>query len=337
MKPVSFGIGLRGDRRTSEYGGLGRRAEDLGFDVVSVFGDLGYQPPLQPLLEIAAATHRVSLGPACINPYTTHPVEIASQIAGLDLASSGRAYLGIAKGAWLKSIGVAQPRAVQAIRETAEIVRRLLGGDDSGFSGEVFTVEPGFRLEFEVARKRVPLLIGSWGERTAALAGEIAVELKVGGSANARVVPLMLARLAEGAARAGREVDSTGLVLGAVTVVDEDGEAARERARSAVAMYFEVVAGLDPTVAVPDGLVEEIGRLLRASDDRGAGRLIPDELLDRFAFSGTPEHVMNQVRDIFDAGASRVEFGAPFGLDAERGLHLLGERVLPEFRWIRPR
>jgi 5,10-methylenetetrahydromethanopterin reductase len=332
VKPARFGIGLRGDRRPSGYGALGQLAEDLGFDVVSVFADLGYQPPLQPLLELAAATNRVSLGPACINPYTTHPVEIAGQIAALDLASGGRAYLGIAKGAWLSSIGVPQPRPVRAIRETAEIVRRLLEGDDSGFQGELFTVEPGFRLEFDVARKQVPLLVGSWGERTAALAGEIAGELKVGGSANARLVPLMLSRLAGGAARAGREVDSTGVVLGAVTVVDEDGAAARERARSAVAMYFEVVAGLDPTVAVPDGMVEEIGRLLRTGDDRGAGRRIPDDLLDRFSFSGTPKHVVQQVRDIFDAGAARVEFGAPFGLDMGRGLRLLGQRVLPEFR-----
>jgi len=121
-------------------------------------------------------------------------------------------------------------------------------------------------------------------------------------------------------------------VLGAVTVVDDDGVAARERARSAVAMYFEIVARLDPTADVPRDLVERIGRLLKVGDERGAGRLITDELLDRFAFSGTPEQVVRQVRDIFDAGASRVEFGAPFGLDRESGLRLLGTRVLPEFR-----
>ena len=332
MKPARFGIGLRGDRRASEYGRLGRLAEELGFDVVTVFADLGYQPPFQPLLEVAAATRRVTLGPACLNPYATHPAEIAGQIAALDLASHGRAYLGIAKGAWLGSIGVLQPRPVRAIRETAEIVRRLLAGDVSGFRGELFTVEPGFRLEFDVARRQIPLMVGTWGEQTAVLAGEIAGELKVGGSANAQLVPLMASRLAEGAARAGRDAGSTGVVLGAVTVVDEDGAMAREHARSAVAMYFEVVAGLDPTVAVPEGMVVEIGRLLRNGDDRGAGRLIPDELLDRFAFSGTPEHVIHQVRDIFDAGAARVEFGAPFGLDHKSGLRLLGERVLPEFR-----
>ena len=332
MKEARFGVGLRGDRRASEYGRLGRLAEDLGFDVVSVFADLGFQPPFQPLLEVAAATDRVSLGPACLNPYTTHPVEIAGQVAALDAASNGRAYLGLAKGAWLGSIGVPQPRPVRAIREAAEVVRALLAGDGSGYRGELFTVVPGFRLRHEVIRERVPLLIGGWGQGTVALAGEIAGELKVGGSANASLVPVMLSRVAIGAARADRKAGSTEVVLGAVTVVDDDGGAARERARSAVAMYFEIVARLDPTVDVPSGLVERIGRLLHAGDERGAGRLIPDELLDRFAFSGTPEQVVRQVRDIFDAGASRVEFGAPFGLDSESGLRLLGERVLPEFR-----
>ena len=330
MTAVRFGIGLRGDRQASEYGRLGHLAEQLGFDVVSVFSDLGYQPPFQPLLELAAATSRVSLGAACLNPYTMHPVEIAGQVAALDDASGGRAYLGLAKGAWLASIGVAQPRPVRAIREAAEVVRMLLFGDDSGYGGDLFTVEPGFRLR-NGAPRRVPLLIGAWGEQTARLAGEIADELKVGGSANSRLVPLMTSRLAEGAARR-RDSRSTGIVLGAVTVVDDDGVAARERARSAVAMYFEVVARLDPTADVPSGLVERIGRLLKVGDDRGAGSLITDELLDRFAFSGTPEQVARQVRDIFDAGASRVEFGAPFGLDRERGLQLLGKRVLPEFR-----
>jgi len=136
VKPARFGIGLRGDRRPSEYGRLGRLAEELGFDVVSVFADLGYQPPFQPLLEVAAATHRVSLGPACLNPYTTHPVEIAGQVAALDLVSNGRAYLGLSKGAWLGSIGVPQGRPVRAIREAAEIVRLLLAGDESRWLGQ---------------------------------------------------------------------------------------------------------------------------------------------------------------------------------------------------------
>jgi len=307
--PPRFGIGLRSDRPLPEFGRLARLAEELGFDVVSVFADLGYPPPLPPLLAAAAATRRVRLGPACLNPYTTHPVEIAAQALALDTASNGRAYVGLAKGAWLASIGVAQPRPVTTVREAAEVVRGLLAG-----------------------RKPIPLLIGGWGPRMSALAGEIADELKVGGSANPALVPVMMGRLREGAAAAGRRPGSTGLVLGAVTVVDENGDAARDRARSAVAMYFEVVASLDPTLDIAGDLIDKVGERLGQGDERGAGRLIPDELLDRFAFAGTPFQVARQVKDLFDAGASRVEFGSPFGLDAEQGLRLLGERVLPEFR-----
>jgi 5,10-methylenetetrahydromethanopterin reductase len=307
--PPRFGIGLRSDRPLPEFGRLARLAEELGFDVVSVFADLGYPPPLPPLLAAAAATRRVRLGPACLNPYTTHPVEIAAQALALDAASNGRAYIGLAKGAWLASIGMAQPRPVAAVREAAEVVRGLLAG-----------------------RKPIPLLIGGWGPRMSALAGEIADELKVGGSANPDLVPVMLTRLREGAAAAGRRPGSTGLVMGAVAVVDENGDAARDRARSAVAMYFEVVASLDPTLDVAGDLIERVGERLGQGDERGAGRLIPDELLDRFAFAGTPVQVARQVKDLFDAGASRVEFGSPFGLEAEQGLRLLGERVLPEFR-----
>jgi 5,10-methylenetetrahydromethanopterin reductase len=326
-----FGIGLRGDRQPSEYGRLGRLAEKLGFGVVTVFADLGYQPPFEPLLEVAAATDRVRLGPSCLNPYTMHPVEIAGQVAAMDVASRGRAYLGLAKGAWLSSIGIAQPRPLRAIREAAAVVQLLLSGDASGYRGEMFTVEPGFRLHYQVERGRVPLLIGAWGERTAALAGEIADEVKVGGSANADLTHVVKERLAAASKKAGRRA-VPGVVLGAVTVVDEDGAAARERARSAVAMYFEVVAHLDPTVEVDEKLVREVGIRVKAGDHRGAGRLIPDHLLDRFAFSGSPRQVAAQARRIFDAGASRVEFGAPFGMRMDDGLRMLGEQVLPLFR-----
>jgi 5,10-methylenetetrahydromethanopterin reductase len=232
-------------------------------------------------------------------------VEIAGQIAALDAASGGRAYLGLARGAWLDRLGVKQPRPLRAIREAAIVVERLLRGDDSGFAGEMFTIEPGFRLEHPLPRRKVPLLIGAWGPRTVALAGEIADELKVGGSANAQLVPVMRQRLGPASA--------TRIVMGAVTVVDHDGRTARERARAAVAMYFDVVARFDPTLPQHPAV-------------------ITDELLDRFAFAGTPKSVARQVRELFDAGAARVEFGAPFGLEAAAGLQLLGREVLPEFR-----
>ncbi|GAA4334208.1 hypothetical protein GCM10023162_38100 [Klenkia terrae] len=56
---------------------------------------------------------------------------------------------------------------------------------------------------------------------------------------------------------------------------------------------------------------------------------MPDEVLDLFAFSGTPEQVAVQAQLLVDAGASRVEFGTPHGLTDDRGVELIGTRVLP--------
>ena len=332
MTAPRFGVGFRANRDPADYERIGRLAEDLGFDVVSVFADLGDEPPLGALLSVASATKRVSLGPACMNPYTTHPVEIAGSIAVLDRAAGGRAYLGLARGAWLDAIGVAQPRPVRTLNEAATIVRLLLARDRGGYAGEIFRLSPGFVLERAAPRSEVPLLIGGWGAATVALAGEIAAELKVGGSANPDMVGVIRQRLAVGARRAGRPADATAVVLGAVTVVDEDGSAARRFARTAVARYFEVVCSLDPTITLPPGLKEALQTRLARGDVEGAGDMIPDALMDRFSFAGTPKQVSRQVDEILARGASRIEFGAPFGLDGVGGLRIIGERVLPLFR-----
>ena len=187
-----------------------------------MFADLLDQPPLPALLEMARATSRVRLGAACLNPYTQHPYEIAGGLAALDAACGGRAYLGLARGAWLQAIGIEQRRPLDHLRDTAAIVRALLSGDERGYAGAAYRLAPGIRLRYPVSGRLPPLLIGAWGPRGAALAGEIANEVKVGGSANPAVVPLIRERVAAGCRTAGRSPDSVRVVLGAVTVVDRD-------------------------------------------------------------------------------------------------------------------
>jgi 5,10-methylenetetrahydromethanopterin reductase len=301
-----LGLGLQSDKPPGSYAPLARAAEEGGFDVVTVFNDLWYQPSLPALLEIAGSTSRVRVGASCLNPYTVHPVELAGQVAALDLASDGRAYLGLAAGAWLDRLGLSQPRPVETIGDAWEVVRRLLARDESGFEGEVFSLPRGARLAYELRRDRVPLLIGTWSPRLTAFAAEHADELKLGGSANPELVRLTRTRLSSA---------GVGIVAGAVTVVDEDGERARDWARRQVAMYVDVVGALDPTFDV--------------DPTDAASALLHDEVLDRFAFSGTPEQVASQAEALFDAGASRVEFGTPHGIDEAAGVDLLVREVVP--------
>src|SRR5690242_9666587 len=95
---------------------------------------------------MARATSRVRLGAACQNPFTQHPYEIAGGLAVLDTVSSGRAYLGLARGAWLDAIGLAPLRPLAGLRDAAAIVRALLSGDDRGYTGAVYRLAPGVRL-----------------------------------------------------------------------------------------------------------------------------------------------------------------------------------------------
>jgi 5,10-methylenetetrahydromethanopterin reductase len=318
-----LGLGLQTNKPLREYGVLARAAEAGGFDVVTTFNDLWFQPALPALLEIARATERVRVGPSCLNPFTVHPVEIAGQIAMLDDASDGRAFLGLARGAWLEELGVDQSDPVAAIREAWTIVCRLLVGDDSGMRGTRFSLPHGARLQYERARTSVPLLIGTWSPQLAAFAGEAAQELKVGGSANPDIVGVMRERIGN---------DDVRIVLGAVTVVDDDGDRARALARREVAMYLAVVAELDPTVSLEPDLLERVRRLVAAGDDDAAGAQISTDVLARFAFAGTPEEVAAHAEAIFAAGAGRVDFGTPHGEPESRGLELLCGEVLPRLR-----
>jgi len=235
----------------------------------------------------------VRLGPAALNPQTLHPVEIAGQTAALDLASDGRAYLGLVSGAWMEQLGLDERRPLTRLREAVEVVRRLLAGDRSGFAGERFSLTAGAGLEYSPLRGEVPLMIGTWRPRTAAFAAEVATEVKIGGCANPDMVRLMRSWLGG---------DGPRIVVGAITVVDDDGDRARAEARARVQMYLDVVGELDPTL-------------------EGA-----EPPLEKFAIAGTPEEVAAHAAALYDAGVHRVEFGNPQGLD------LLCDRVLPLLR-----
>jgi 5,10-methylenetetrahydromethanopterin reductase len=297
-----LGVGLLSDQQPAAYERIARRAEETGVDVLSVFHDLLYQPAIGPLLLMARATERIRLGPAALNPFTLHPYEIAGQTAMLDLVSDGRAYVGIARGAWLDRLGLEEERPLTALREAVEIVTKLLAADPSGVDGNRFRLAPDTVLAYERARPRVPLLIGTWGRRTAAWAGTVADEVKLGGSANPDLVPVM---------REWLENDAVRIVVGCVTVVDEDGDWARERARAAVAPYLGVVAQCDPTLELRPG---------------------QEPPLERFTIAGTPEEVAARVEELWAAGADRVELGTPQGRTTEAGVELICNRVLPLLR-----
>jgi 5,10-methylenetetrahydromethanopterin reductase len=330
MRQVS--IALQGNKTLPEYAALGAMVEALGFDAISVYADLGYQPAIGPLLSIAQATSRITLGPAGFNPYLIHPVEIAGQIAMLDTASNGRAYLGLVRGAWLDSLGIDDKRPIQRMKESIAVIQHLLNGFESGYDGAIFKLPTGRLLQYPVLRPDIPILLGTWGPKLLQFAGEVANEVKVGGSTNPALVKEVRRNLAIGEEKSGRPIGSTGIVFGAVTVVDNDGPAARDKVRREAALYLPVVVPMDSTVDFPTENLTFMADLYNAGRIDEAAALVPDDLLDRFSFSGTPDQITRQAQALFDAGVTRIEFGTPHGFTGANGIRLLGERVLPELR-----
>ncbi len=326
-------IAFQTDKTPSDYIALARLVDSYDFDAVSVYCDAPFQPSYGPLLLMAPHIHRARLGPAAVSPARMHPIDVAAETALLSGAAQGGVYVGFARGAWLADYGIREPdKPLQAIRESIEVVRYLLSGATGGYRGEVYRLADHVRAPYPLPDRLPAVLIGSWGRKLCALAGELADEVKVGGSTNPALVPVIASYIAEGERKAGRAEGSVGVVMGAITVVDDDRSAARAAARRAAALYLPVVLPLDPTVSVDPELIERLRRHANAGEWDAAARLISDDLLDRFGFSGSPADLIAQAEALYEAGASRVEFGTPHGLSSERGLRLLGEQVVPALR-----
>jgi len=322
-------IAFQTDKPLAAYGPLAAQVEAYGFQGVTVYNDLLYQPAWLPLLEMARATARVQVSVAAVNPFTCHPLNMAGNIALIDEASQGRAVLGVARGGWLDFVGLHPQYGVTALKEAFRCVRHLLRQSTDPLPGLVFPLAGGDSLRWPILRPDIPFLLGSWGERTIRACIREIAEIKIGGSANPEVISHFRRIIDEAGADAGRDGGGIGIVMGAVTVVDEDAAAARALARREVALYLPLVAELDPTAELDPALLARLQAAAARYDFDAAAALISDKLLDHFAFAGAPADVADQAAALFAAGAQRIEFGTPHGLSTASGLRLLGEQVLP--------
>ncbi|MEJ2758119.1 MAG: LLM class flavin-dependent oxidoreductase [Anaerolineales bacterium] len=330
MSEKEISLAFQTDKSAAEYISLAKLVNQYPFDGVSVYCDAPFHPSFGPLLLMAPHLERARLGPAAVSPFRIHPIDIAAETALLADVASGGVYLGLARGAWLSEHGIEEPKKpILGIRESVEIVRNLLDGKSGGYAGEIFSIQEHVRAPYPLPSRPVPILIGTWGKKLSKLAGEIADEVKIWGTANPQMAVYLKKFIQDGEQLSGRSPGKVKIVVGAVTVVDEDREKARTIARREVAMYLPVVASLDPTVEVEPEFLRRIQILVQEGKYAEAGNLIPDELLDTFAFSGSPDDILRQILGLFEAGVSRVELGTPHGVRPEDGIKLIGRYVLP--------
>lgn len=331
MTNRELSIAFQTDKRANEYIELARLVNQYDFDAVSVYCDAPYHPSYGPLLLMAPHIERARLGPSGIPPSRMHPLDISAQTALLADLAAGGVYIGLVRGGWLPEHGISVlDPPITAIREAIDIIRALLAGESASYDGQVYQIAEHVRAPYPLPTEEIPLQIGTWGKQLAMLAGEVADEVKIGGSANPDMIPLIADCIAAGEARVGRERGTVKIVIGAVSVVDEDREAARWMARKAVSLYMPIVSKLDPTLAIDPDLMVRVESRVNAGDSVAAAGLIPDDILDRFIFAGEPADIIERCESLYAAGAHRVELGTPHGArEAATGIHLIGQMVIP--------
>ncbi|MET0146125.1 MAG: TIGR03621 family F420-dependent LLM class oxidoreductase [Ilumatobacteraceae bacterium] len=177
-----------------------KRAEDLGFDSVSVPDHLGPAlPQLAPFVALAAAsavTTRIRLATTVIDNDFRHPVMLAKEVATLDVLSSGRVDLGIGAG-WapedysrtgIATFDSAGERVARLI-ESLDVVRRLLAGEEVTHTGANYQLDR-YRSNPDPVQQPVPVMIGAGGRRMLTMAAQqadiISLIVQLGDTADRR-------------------------------------------------------------------------------------------------------------------------------------------------------
>jgi 5,10-methylenetetrahydromethanopterin reductase len=254
---------------------------------------------------------------------------IAMEAGALDEASGGRLRLGMGAALWtLRAFGEDDDRTrrpLAAMIEAIRVVKSMLAGED-GVDGEIFRVRADARLDFEPRRRKVPVYVGAVNRKMIEAAGAWADGVYLGAITSPGYVKWARARMTEGARSNGRHEDGLDMCANILTSVSRDAKAARDACRQVLTYYLWRV---EPVVYETSGADPDAVAFVRSSVpedglDSVAERL-PDELIDVFAAAGTPDTVMEKLREFEEAGLKGLLAWYVFGPDPDDGLRLLIE------------
>jgi 5,10-methylenetetrahydromethanopterin reductase len=260
----------------------------------------------------AAVTERIKVGSGVINNWTRNIGLLAATFLTLDDLAPNRIICGI--GAWwdplAANVGIERRKPLQAMRETIEVMRRLLKMENVTFEGEFHQVR-GIELDVVHGRREprhVPIMIGATGLKMMELTGEIAD----GAVLNYCVPPEYnheaLAALKVGAERAGRTLDDLDRPQLIVCSVYTDKAKALDGARALLTQYLAQQPHIAKASGVGEAVVKKIQNILgwpaTKEQIKEAMPLVPDELVQRITASGTPEEVKTKVREYIANGCT---------------------------------
>jgi len=287
-------------------------AERKGFEAVWQAESRLVRDAIVPMAAFAATTTRIKVGSGVINNWTRNIGLLAATFLTLDDLAPNRIICGI--GAWwdplARNVGIERRKPLTAMRETVEVMRRLLRMENVTFQGEFHKVT-GIELDVVHGRREprhVPIYIGATGDQMMELTGEIAdgvvLNYCVPPEYNDRAMEL----LDKGAKKAGRRVEDIDRPQLVVCAVDHDRQKAIEAAKMLLTQYLAQQPHIAKASGVSDEIVKRVQSLLgwpaTKEQVHAAMQFVPDEFVLKISATGTPEEARAKVQEYIQRGCT---------------------------------
>jgi 5,10-methylenetetrahydromethanopterin reductase len=280
-------------------------AEQRGFEAVWQAESRLVRDAIVPMAAFAAVTSRIKIGSGVINNWTRNIGLLAATFLTLDDLAPDRIICGL--GAWwdplAKNVGIERKKPLKAMRETIEVMKRLLNMERVTFHGEFHHVD-GIELDVVHGRREprnVPMFIGATHMGMMELAGEIADGVVLNYCVPPEYNSEALKHIEIGAKKAGRTLEDIDRPQLIVCSVDYDHHRAVQAAKELITQYLAQQPHIAEASGTPPETVKKVQSILGWPATREqiheAMQFVPDDLIERITASGTPDEVRAKVEE----------------------------------------
>jgi 5,10-methylenetetrahydromethanopterin reductase len=280
-------------------------AEQRGFEAIWQAESRLVRDAIVPMAAFAAVTSRIRVGSGVLNNWTRNIGLLAATFLTLDDLAPNRIICGI--GAWwdplAKNVGIDRKKPLKAMRETIEVMKRLLNMERVTFHGEFHHVD-GIELDVVHGRREprnVPIYIGATQMGMMELAGEIADGVVLNYCVPPEYNHQALKHLEIGANRAGRNLEDIDRPQLIVCSVDYDHHRAVQAAKELITQYLAQQPHIAEASGTPPETVQKVQTILgwpaTKEQIHQAMQYVPDELIERITACGTPDEVRAKVEE----------------------------------------
>ncbi|MBI3089238.1 MAG: LLM class flavin-dependent oxidoreductase [Candidatus Tectomicrobia bacterium] len=292
-----------GELSMEEIIAYGQRAEELGYHALWPTENSG-KDAMAVLAAVAARTTKLTMATGIISVYTRTPTLMAMGIAALDGFGERSMILGLGSGGpgfVQQGHGLRFERPLARVREYVSAVREFLKGDRVTVESEHFTIRR-FRLRDPRPRPNVRLYLAALGPKMTELAGELVDGIIVNLLPFASL-PDLRARLAAGAARAGRDVTAIKICTLLMTCPDSSDPEAIDAMRKGLAFYAGQPS-YEPMLACAGyrDAARAIQAAWAAKEFERAAELVTDDILATYTLTGSERDMRAMLGKYVDEG-----------------------------------